>query len=118
VPFLRKFFFVQLTVLPLQSFEVTLKTRLPDAFHHLVPNDNFHCQTPFKKQAQGRFAVRCAKTAEPIEMLVGWYAESGGPKKLCIRWGADAPTGRDAFRGVSDLLQSIAFRRIEQKGEL
>jgi len=55
VPFLRKFF-VQLTILPLQGFEVThpifeismtMRTRLPDAFHHLVPNYNFY-QTPLK----------------------------------------------------------------------
>jgi len=48
---------VRLTVLPLQGFEVTypileismtLRTRLPDAFHHLVPNDNFPCQMPSK----------------------------------------------------------------------
>jgi len=37
---------VRLTVLLLQGFEVTyrvmsIRTRLPDAFHHLVPNDNF-----------------------------------------------------------------------------
>jgi len=25
-----------------------LRTRLPDAFYHLVPNNNFHCQTPLK----------------------------------------------------------------------
>jgi len=51
--------FVLLTVLPLQDFEVThpilnfsmtLLARLPDAFHHLVPNNNFHCQTPLKKK--------------------------------------------------------------------
>ena len=58
VHFLRKFF-VRLTVLQLQGFEVThptfeismaIRTRLPDAFHHLglVPNDNFYCQTPLK----------------------------------------------------------------------
>jgi len=53
VRFLQKFF-VRLTLLPLQGFEVThpifddVQTRLPDAFHHLVPNDNFHCQTPLK----------------------------------------------------------------------
>jgi len=56
VPFLWKFF-ERLAVLPLQGFEVThpifeismtLRTRLPDTFHHLVPNDNFHCQTPLK----------------------------------------------------------------------
>jgi len=40
--------------LPLQGFEVThpvfdaLRTRLPDAFHHLVPSDNFYCQTLLK----------------------------------------------------------------------
>jgi len=26
----------------------TLRTWLPDAFHLLVPNDNFHCQTRLK----------------------------------------------------------------------
>jgi len=37
-----------------QGFEVThrilmtLQTRLPDSFHHLVPNDNFHCQMPWE----------------------------------------------------------------------
>jgi len=52
--------FIRLTVLPLRGFEIThpifeismtlrLRTRLPDAFHHLVPNDNFYCQTPLKK---------------------------------------------------------------------
>jgi len=25
---------------------MTFGTRLPDAFHHLVPYDNFNCQTP------------------------------------------------------------------------
>jgi len=49
--------FVLLTILPLQGFEVsytifeisiTSRTQLPDAFHQLVPNDNFHCQTPSK----------------------------------------------------------------------
>jgi len=44
--------FVRLTVLPLQGSEVTypifeismtFRTRLPAAFHRLVPNDNFHC---------------------------------------------------------------------------
>jgi len=56
VLFLLKFFFVRLHVSLLQGFEVarpifeismTLRTQLPDAFHHLVPNDNFHCQMPF-----------------------------------------------------------------------
>jgi len=57
VPFLQRFF-VQLKVLLLQGLEVTyaifeilvtFRTQLPDAFHHLVPDDNFHCQTPLKK---------------------------------------------------------------------
>jgi len=48
---------LRLIGLPLQGFELaypifeismTLRTRLPNAFHHLVPNDNFHCQTPLK----------------------------------------------------------------------
>jgi len=52
VPFLLNFF-VRPTVFPLQGSEVTypifeismkLRTRLPDAFYHLVANDNFHCQ--------------------------------------------------------------------------
>jgi len=50
-------FFARLTILPLQGFKVTypifeilmtLQTRLPDAFHHLVPNYNFQCQKPLK----------------------------------------------------------------------
>jgi len=50
-------FFVRLTILPLQGLEIThpifeismtLRTRLPDVFHHLVPNNNFLCQTPLK----------------------------------------------------------------------
>jgi len=27
---------------------MTLQTRLSDAFHQLVQNDNFHCQAPLK----------------------------------------------------------------------
>jgi len=30
-------------------FLMTLRTQLADNFHHLVPNDNFHCQVPLKK---------------------------------------------------------------------
>ena len=29
-------------------FLMTFRTRLPDTFHHLVPNDHFQCQTPLK----------------------------------------------------------------------
>jgi len=27
---------------------MTLRTRLPDAFHYLESNDNFHCQSSLK----------------------------------------------------------------------
>jgi len=65
VPFLPKFF-VRLTILPLQDFEVThpifdisvtLRTPLPDAFYHLVPNDNFYC-TPVKTPNLTYLAVK------------------------------------------------------------
>jgi len=58
-PFLRRFLYDLLNdvnVLPLQGFEVTHPifelfndggARLPDVFHHLVPNDNFHRETAF-----------------------------------------------------------------------
>jgi len=63
VPFLRKFF-VRLIVWPLQGFEVThpifdkLRKRLPDAFHHLVLNDNFHCQMRLKMPNLTYLAVK------------------------------------------------------------
>jgi len=31
-----------------RNFDDVTRTRLPGAFHNLVPNDNFHCQTPLK----------------------------------------------------------------------
>ena len=34
---------------------MTFWTGLPDAFHHLVPNDNFYCQTPLKNAKFGLF---------------------------------------------------------------
>jgi len=33
---------------PIFEISKTLRTRLPDAFRHLVPNDHFHYQTPLK----------------------------------------------------------------------
>jgi len=55
--------FARLTVLfevtyPIFEIMTTLRTRLPDAFHHLVPNDNFHCQTPFKTPNLTYLAVK------------------------------------------------------------
>ena len=66
VPFPRRFF-VRLAVLPFKGFEVThpifdtgikLRTRLTDAFNHLVSNDNFHCQTPLKTPSLTYLAVK------------------------------------------------------------
>jgi len=39
---------------------MTQRTRLPDAFHHLVPNDSFHCQAPFKN---AKFELFCTENA-------------------------------------------------------
>jgi len=36
---------------PIFEISTTVLTRLTDAFHHLVPKDNFHCQTPMKSNA-------------------------------------------------------------------
>jgi len=53
---------------PLPGFEVTypifeilmsLQTWLPDAFHHLVPNDNFHCEMPLKNAEFDLFGSDC-----------------------------------------------------------
>ena len=33
---------------PIFKILITLQTRLSDAFHQLVQNDNFHCQAPLK----------------------------------------------------------------------
>jgi len=53
-PFSRSFCTTNYNYFELQGIEVThrivddVATRLPDAFHYLVPNDNFHYQTPLK----------------------------------------------------------------------
>jgi len=74
--------------LPLQGFEVThpifeilmtLRTRLPDAFRHLVPNDTFHCRTPLKNAKSDLFGSE--------KMLVG---ESGCEYRLV---NCDSPAG-------------------------
>ena len=56
--------------------------------------------------------VSPVKMAEPIEMPFGLWALKSS-KNHCIRWdhgSADAPVGRDTFRGVSSPVQSIGFR--------
>jgi len=68
--------FVRLAVLPFQGFEVTypifeismtLRIRLPDAFYHLVPNDNFHCQTPLKNAKFDLFGSEKCQLANLVE---------------------------------------------------
>jgi len=40
-------------------------------------------------------AVRCAETAEPIDLLFGlWSVDSNGPKESCVRWGSSRAEGR------------------------
>ena len=60
-------FFVRLTVLPLQGFEVThpifeilitMGRRLPHVFYHLVPNDNSHCQRLLRNAKFDYLAVK------------------------------------------------------------
>ena len=41
-------------------FSMSLRTRVSDAFHNLVPNDDFHCQTPLKNAKYDVFgSVKC-----------------------------------------------------------
>jgi len=83
--------------LPLQVFEVTcpifeismtLRTRLPDAFHHLLPNDNFHCQTPLKNAKFDLFGSAECQLADVVvnrdwrTMTVLRHAFSGSSKQL------------------------------------
>jgi len=66
--------------LPLQGLEVTypflaismmLRTRLPDAFHHLVPNDNFHWQTPLKNAKFDLFSSEKCQLQIQLRMMFG-----------------------------------------------
>ena len=68
---------MSLTVLLLQGFEVTRpvfdddRTRLPDSFHHLVPNDNFHCQTPLETPILTYLAVENASYQMWLRIDIG-----------------------------------------------
>ena len=44
-----------------------------------------------------KYAVICAKSAEPIEVPYVWVVGSDGPKESCVRWGPNAPMGKDNF---------------------
>jgi len=66
--------------LPLQGIEVThdifeilmaLKTWLPDAFHHLVPNDNFHCQMSLKNAKFDLFGSESATWQIWLRIQIG-----------------------------------------------
>jgi len=45
---------------------MTLRTRFPDAFHHLVPNNNFHCQTPLKNAKHDLFGSEKSQLANLV----------------------------------------------------
>jgi len=85
VPFVRSVV-VRLIVLPLQGFEftypifeisMTLRTRSPDVFHHLVPNDNFQCQTPLKNAKFDLFGSENVSCQIWIESGLLWQSYSG-----------------------------------------
>ena len=92
--------FVRLTVLPLQCFEVTYpvfddvpNTIIPDAFHHLVPDDYFHCQRPLKTPNLTYLAVKSVSCQMWLRTEIGYYCNS--------------PTGYDGmhFPAILTLLQ-------------
>jgi len=53
--------------------------------------------------------MNCAKMAERSRCSLGYW--DGWVQGTCIRWGVDAPMGRDTF-GVSGQLKSIVKYRI------
>jgi len=78
--------------LPLQGFEVThpifeismaLRTWLPGAFHHLVPNDNFHCQTPLKNAKFDLFGSDKCQLANLVAKR-GWLIVTVVQATTCI----------------------------------
>jgi len=52
-------------------FSMTLQTWLPDAFHHLVQNDNFHCQTLWKTPKLTYLAVKNASWQIGLRIQIG-----------------------------------------------
>ena len=62
-------------------------------------------------KVQGPSAVSCAKTAEPIELLFGLRTPVG-QRNHVLDCGADAPTRKGTFTGVSGPLENIRFRGI------
>jgi len=54
-----------------------LWTWLPDAFHHLVPNDNFHYQTPLKNARFDLFGNENASWQMWLQTEIGYYSPTG-----------------------------------------
>ena len=92
-------FFVQLIVLLLQGFgethpifkiSMTLTIQMPDAFHHFVSSDNFHCQMPLKNakfdfdfgSEKCQLANLVANGGWLIVTVMLWHAFSGNSKQL------------------------------------
>ena len=86
------FFFVRSTVFLLQGFEVTypifeismkLRTRLPDAFYHLVANDNFYCQARLKN---AKFDLLGSKTCQLANLVANrdWLIVTVLQATVCI----------------------------------
>jgi len=86
VPFLRTFLydlsFCRYKALKspttFSKFRLTLRTRLPDTFHHLVPDD-FHCQAPLKNATCDLFGSEKCQLANLVENrdTDGWKTDTG-----------------------------------------
>jgi len=83
VSFLQKFF-VQLTVLPIQRFKFAYpifrhdENTVYNAYQHLVPNDNFHCQNAFEKAKFDLFdSEKCQLVANTVRLMT-WESYSHG----------------------------------------
>jgi len=46
---------------------MTLRTELPDSFSHLLPNNNFHCQTALKNATFDFFCSEKCQLATVVE---------------------------------------------------
>jgi len=75
VHFLRRFLYE----LPFRRYKVfksstlisKLRTRLPDAFHYLVSNNNFHCDSPLKNAKFDLFGSENASCQIRLQIEIG-----------------------------------------------
>jgi len=65
---------------------------MPDAFHHLVSNDNFHCQTPLKN---AKFDLFGSEKCPSVNVVANRLAN------------CDSPMLRHPFSGNSKQLQRL-----------